>query len=217
MDSFQICLAFGPVALYLLLVAAVNMRGCPTVVSGMRDMTVLALALTGLAAVGPMEIAFPESAALNFLGARVWAPLFALYGLCVVLVLLSMRPRMIVYNITSDQMRHLLAEAVDQLDGEARWAGDSLFLPQLGVQLHLDAARSMRNVSLVSSGPNQNHLGWLKLRLHLARAVQDVRTSVNGWGIVFGIVGLCMIACMVSLAVSDLPALAQGMHDMFRV
>ena len=54
------------------------------------------------------------------------------------LVLLVLRPRLVIYNISVDQLRPILAELVEQLDSEARWAGDSLALPALGVQLHLD-------------------------------------------------------------------------------
>ena len=55
------------------------------------------------------------------------------------LLILSMRPRLVVYNITLEQLRPLLADVVARLDSEARWAGESLVMPQLGVQLHLEA------------------------------------------------------------------------------
>ncbi|NLE36432.1 MAG: hypothetical protein GX621_00240 [Pirellulaceae bacterium] len=223
MDSFQTCLAFGPPAVYLLGVAAVNLRRRPTVVSGTRDLALLALALTGLVAVGPMEIGFPQSAAIHFFGALnlpgslVWIPLFTLYGLCVALVLLTVRPRLIVYNISADQMRQLLAEAVESLDAEARWAGDSLFLPRLGVQLHLDASRPLRNISLVAAGPNQSHLGWQKLHRRLAASAASTRVARNGWSIGFALVGLAMIVCMVCLVVQNPDATIAAMHEMFRV
>ena len=74
----------------------------------------------------------------------------SLYGLLLVLVLLMLRPRLIVYNISAEQLRSILAETVARLDTAARWAGDSLSMPNLGVQLHLDAQAAMRNVALVS-------------------------------------------------------------------
>ncbi|HBO43395.1 MAG TPA: hypothetical protein DD670_05590 [Planctomycetaceae bacterium] len=217
MDSFQTCLAFGPPAVYLLGVAAVNLRRRPTVVSGTRDLALLAFAMAGLVAVGPMELGFPESAALNFLGPLVWIPLFSLYGLCVVLAILTVRPRLVVYNITADQLRQLLAEVVESLDAEARWAGDSLFLPRLGVQLHLDASRAMRNISLVAAGPNQSFLGWQKLQRHLAASAASVRVARNGWALGFALVALGMIGGMIFLVAQDPDATIAAMHEMFRV
>ena len=39
----------------------------------------------------------------------------------------------VIDNITADRLRSILAEVAPRLDPEARWAGDSLFLPGLGV------------------------------------------------------------------------------------
>ncbi len=43
-----------------------------------------------------------------------------------------------IYNLTSGELRPVLAGLVRDLDPEARWAGDSLSLPGLGVQLFLE-------------------------------------------------------------------------------
>jgi hypothetical protein len=216
-DSFQTCLACGPVALYLLGVGLTNLRRRPTLVSGTRDMAALALALVGLVMVGPMELWFPESAALHFLGPLVWAPLGALYSLCVVLVLLSMRPRLVIYNISAEELRRVLAETVENLDAEARWAGDALSLPRLGVQLHLDAAGPKRSVSLVASGPGQNHLGWHRLHRALAGPLRKLRVARNPSGLFFLLVGLAGIALLVDLVAQNPRATLLAMYEMFRV
>ncbi|HLA86048.1 MAG TPA: hypothetical protein VJL29_14750 [Thermoguttaceae bacterium] len=216
-DSFQTCLAFAPPAVYLVALAWVNLRRRPTLVSGMRDMAALALALAGLVMVGPMELCFPESAALHLLGSLVWIPLVSLYGLCVVLVLLTMRPRLVVYNISIEELRRVLADVVGQLDPEARWAGDSLSLPRLGVQLHLDAAARMRNVSLVASGPHQDYLGWQRLHRGLAEPIRKLRVARNARGLLFGVIGLGVIGLLVGLILQDPQAALQAMHEMFRV
>jgi hypothetical protein len=216
-DSFQACLAFGPVAAYLLAVAMVNLRRRPTVVSGTADVALLSLAVAGLIMIGPMEIFFPESAALYFLGPWVWAPLLALYGLCVVLVLLALRPRLVVYNVSAEELRSILAEVVADLDPEARWAGDSLFLPRLVVQLHLDAVGITRNVSLVASGSRQSPLGWQKLHRGLANSIRKSRAARNGRGLVFAIVALALIALLACLVAQDPQATVRAMCEMFRV
>jgi hypothetical protein len=216
LDSFQACLAFGPPAVYLLRVATVNLRRRPTVVSGGRDTAALGLAIVGLVMVGPMELCFPESAALHLLHSWVWAPLLALYGLCVALVLLTLRPRLVVYNISVEELRRALADVVGQLDDESRWAGDSLSLPRLGVQFHLDSAGA-RNVSLVASGPHQNHLGWHKLHRALATSLCTLRVKRNASFVLLALAALAVIAALAYLVYLDPQAARQGMCDMFCV
>ena len=143
MDPFRLCIALGPLAMYLLLLGAVDLSRRPLLVSGLRDAATLALAVSGLVIIGPIELFFPFEAAVQF-GPRVWLLLLALYALCVVLVLLLLRPRLVVYNISIDGLRAILAELVDRLDPDARWAGDSLALPGLGVQLYVDNFVAMR-------------------------------------------------------------------------
>jgi hypothetical protein len=59
MDPFRLCLAFGPVTIYLLLLGIVNLGRRPLLVSGVRDTAALALAISGLVIVGPIELFFP--------------------------------------------------------------------------------------------------------------------------------------------------------------
>ena len=108
-----------------------------------RDAAALGLAVSGLLLVGPLELFFPDvaMARLGPTGGMMLLVFYvSFYGLLLVLVLLMLRPRLIVYNISADQLRSILAETVARLDTAARWAGDSLALPTLGVQLHLDSS-----------------------------------------------------------------------------
>ena len=82
---------------------------------GVRDAAALALAVSGLVIIGPMELFFPFEAAARF-GPHVWLLLLALYAMGVVLVLLLLRPRLVIYNISVDTLRPILAELVDRLD-----------------------------------------------------------------------------------------------------
>ncbi len=213
-EPFAICLAAGPVAIYLMLFGAVNLAKRPFVVSGSRDFAVLALAAAGLVVVGPMELFFPMVASLRF-GANVWIMLLALYVLLVICLILFFRPRLVIYNIAMEELRPILADLTPRLDPDARWAGDSLSLPGLGVQLHLDCVAKMRNVSLVSSGPAQNHQGWRKLELALQAALAEVEVPRN-----VRAVGLVSAAAIILLflvvAVSGDPqSVAQAILDMF--
>jgi hypothetical protein len=212
MDPFRLCLALGPVAMYLLLLGAVNLRGRPLVFSGVRDATLLALAIAGLMVVGPMELFFPYSAAAQY-GPRVWLLLATLYVTCVLMVLLLLRPRLVIYNMSADRIRPVLAEVVERLDADARWAGDSLALPGLGVQLYVDHFAPSRSVSLVSAGGSQNRLGWrrLELALRTALAREEPRRNPRGAGIVAA--GLLIVAVLATTVVRNPQSIVKALSE----
>lgn len=214
-DAFRMCLMLGPVAVYLLLLGAINLSRRPLLVSGVRDMAALGLAVAGFVIVGPVELFFPEAAAARF-GPYVWVLLLAFYGLCLVLVLLMLRPRLIVYNISAGQLRPVLDETVMQLDPRCRWAGDSLMMPSLGVQLHLDQSPTGRNVSLISVGARQNLLGWRRLETALAAALGQVRVTRNPRAASLLCAGLLIVVLLVMAVSRDPQAVAQTLFDMLR-
>ena len=121
-----------------------------------------------------MELFVPDSAALRF-GPFVWVLMFGLYWLGVTFFVLVMRPRLVVYNLSPDAVRAVLKQLAPRLDGHARVAGDSFFLPQLGVQLHVESFSPMKSTTLVASGPRQNYAGWKPLSLRGGRAAAAER------------------------------------------
>ncbi|MBN2584050.1 MAG: hypothetical protein JXL80_13375 [Planctomycetes bacterium] len=216
MDPFRFCLALGPVAIYVLLLGAINFSRRPLLVPGTRDAAALGLAVSGFLIVGPIELFFPDAAAVRF-EAFVWLLLLALYALCLLLILLLLRPRLIIYNISADQVRSILAELVEQLDPNARWAGDTLALPGLGVQLHVDYVAAMRNVSLSSVGPHQNHAGWRRLETALAPALSQVEVRRNPGGAGLLGAGVLMATLLVLVVIRDPQAVAQTLFEMLQL
>jgi hypothetical protein len=212
MDPFRVCLALGPVAMYLLLLGAVNLSRRPLLVSGARDAAALALAVSGLVIVGPMELFFPFEAAMRF-GQHVWLLLLALYAMCVVLALLLLRPRLVIYNMSADKIRPFLADVVDRLDSDARWAGDSLVLPGLGVQLYLDNFAALRSTSLCSAGGNQNQQGWRRLETALADALGREEVARNLRGLILFGVGLLIVAGIIGVIAQNPQAVAESLLD----
>ena len=216
MDPFRFCLALGPVAMYLLLLGAVNLSRRPLLVSGVRDAAALAVAVAGLVIIGPMELLFPFEAAVRY-GPYVWLWLLALYAMCVVLWLLVLRPRLVIYNISADKLRPVLAELAGRLDAAARWAGDSLALPALGVQLYVDSFAALGSVSLCSAGGNQSHAGWRRLETALGSALgrEEVGRSPRGLSLLGA--GLLCIAAIVWAISRDPQAVAQSVSDVVHV
>jgi len=216
MDAFQLCLALGPIAVYLLVFGTLNLSKNPFLVSGTRDAATLGLALIGFVMMGPIELFFPDTAFIRF-GPYVWVLLVALYMLCLALLLLVLRPRIIIYNISGDKLRPILADLVGQLDPDARWAGDSLTLPNLGVQLHVESQSGMRNVSLVSSGPKQNHAGWRKLELALDEALSQFKVSRNPRGVGLVSVGLAIMVFLVWVIDRTPEAVPESLANIFQL
>ncbi len=214
-DSLHVVIALTPLALYFLLLGLMNLSRRPKLLTGARDTAVLGLALSGLVAAGPMELFMPEAAAMRF-HSYVWALLATFYLLCLSLVVLVMRPRLVVYNVSVDQLRPILANIVDDLDSEARWAGDSLVLPQLGVQLCLEQSELLRNAQLVSSGARQSLAGWRRLELALAAALQTSVGSRNPQGFALVFAGLAMSAAIAFSVSQDSQQMAQLLRVLFR-
>ncbi len=221
MDPLRFCLAIGPVTVYLLLLGAVNLSRRPRLVSGVRDAAALALAAAGLAIIGPLELLFPfgplsllfpfESALRS--GPYVWLGLTAMYGMCVVLWLLVLRPRLVIYNLSADKLRPVLAELAGRLDPAARWAGDCLSLPGLGVQLYVDSFASLGSISLCSAGGNQSRAGWRRLETALGSALRREEVGRSPRGLTFLAAGLLCVAVIVWAISRDPQAVAQSVSD----
>jgi hypothetical protein len=214
-DPFCLSMAIGPVAMYLLLLGAVNLSRRSLLVTGGRDAAALALGVAGLVVVGPMELFYPAESAV-WLGSKVWVLLLALYVMGVTLWVLLLRPRLVIYNISADKLRPILADVVNQLDSDARWAGDGLVIPRLGIQLYIDAFKPLRSVSLVSAGGNQTHAGWRRLEAALRSALARENVARNPRGLLLVFAGLLCIAGIV-LAIADNPeAVARSLLDVAR-
>jgi len=213
-DPFRLAIALVPLSAYLLLLALINARSRPYLTSGGSDLAALGMALSGLVWVGPLELFRPQSATQHF-GNYIWLVLLLFYWLCLTLTVLLGRPRLVVYNISLEEMRPILAEAAARLDGEARWAGNHLTLPALGVQLHLDGFELMRNVSLVSSGGQQSIEGWRRLAGELRKPLATIRVRPNPWALGFLIASLVLLAGSIAYMLSRPQELVHAANQLF--
>jgi hypothetical protein len=199
----------------LLLLGILNILPRPVLTTGARDTAVLGIALSGLVVAGPMELFLPEAAAFRF-GPWVWVLMLAFYLLCLTLLVLLARPRLVVYNVTVEQLRPALADVVAKLDQEFRWAGDCLVLPQLGVQLHVEPLPLLRNVQLVASGPRQSYTGWRQLEVALADALRRAKGSTNPAGFVLVALALVITTSTMLWMAGDREGVAQAFDEMLR-
>lgn len=212
-DPLRLAIALVPVASYCLLLAIVNARRRPFVTTGGCDLAALGAALSGLVLVGPIELFRPEAASADF-GSYVWLFLLGFYWLWVWLAVLVARPRLVVYNVSAEELRPVLAEAARQIDPQARWAADSLALPTLGVTLHMETFDVMRHASLKSSGGKQNLAGWRKLSAELRNQLSTIRVARNPRSLGFTLAALALVAVSIMSMLNAPQEVAQAVQEM---
>lgn len=216
MDPLHAMIALGPVAIYFLVLGGINLDSRPTVINGMSDTAALGIAIGGFMISGPMELFLPEMAA-NIFGWAIWPLLITFYLLCLTLFVLLMRPRLVIYNITTEQLRPVLAEVIAHLDPDSRFVGESVFLPNLGVQLHLEPFATLKNIQLKPTGPQQSQAGWREFEVALHEELRHTRGTSNPYGISLVMFGLVMLGIISSWLVYDASAITQAWHEMMRL
>lgn len=212
-DPLRLAIALVPLAAYSLLLALVNARRRPFVTTGGSDLAALGAAASGLILVGPIELFRPEAASAEF-GGYVWLFMLVFYWLWVWLAVLVTRPRLVVYNISAEELRPVVAEAARRVDPQARWAGDSLAMPTVGVALHLEAFEIMRNAALVSSGGKQNIAGWKKLSAEVRNQLATIRVSPNPRSLGFTLLATGLVTASVIHMLNRPEEVAQAVQEM---
>ncbi len=213
MDTFSACLAFGPLAIYLILLGSINLSRRPLLISGTRESLSLGLALMGLVVVGPMQLFMPQEAAVRF-GEFVWLLLLGFYILCLTLLIMLSRPRLIAYNISADELRLALDKAARRIDAEAVWAGKALSLPLVRVHLHVESFPPLGNVALLATGDEQSLGGWRRLEFCLRETLRETTVPVQAHGFWMLLTGAMMLAGLAFWVVDDPQTIAQGIERM---
>ena len=213
MDTFSACVALGPLAVYLVMLGLVNLSPRPLVISGTREVIALGLAVSGLVIVGPMQLFMPEAAAAHF-GTLIWGLLACFYVLCLTLAIMVMRPRIVIYNVTPEQVGPTVADVARRLDHDSAWAGRALTMPQMRVHLVLESFAPMHSVSLVASSHGQGVTGWRRLEATLRGALREVPIAGRTQGLWLVTCGL-MILLVLAMRVADDPqTIARGLARM---
>ena len=191
--------ALIPLAAYLLVLGWMHLRRHPVVVSGSIDLAALAAGVSGFVLVGPLALLQPA------VGTAAWATLMLVAGLVVLVAggLLATRPRLVIYNVTIEQLRPILAEVVGRLDTSARWAGESVALPARGLQVLMDGRGMARCVSLVAVGTRASPEAWAEFARGVRRAAKGLRVRRNTWGMALVASGLVLVAAAATWALIE--------------
>ncbi len=188
-DALPLGAAFLPLGIYLIALGWVHLRRRPLAIAGVWDGILLGASLVGLVTVGPIALVRPAA------GGSAWSWPMLILGFCLVVALcvLVSRPRLVVYNISLEQLRPLVAEVAADLDPQARWAGETVALPTRGLQVHLDGDGSLRTVSLIGVGRRSAHEGWSEFSRRVRQASRRLRVRSSPWGGLFAGVGAVLV------------------------
>lgn len=215
MDPLHFCIAVVPLAIYLLILGIINLSRSPFVTTGARDAAALAIAVIGLVIAGPMELFFPEGAASQF-GGYVWIMLIIFYGLSVSLIVLLMRARIVVYNISMDQLIPVLKSISNKLDRNSKWNGNSLMMPNLKVHLHVESVDWMRNIQLVAGGNEQSYEGWKMLEQELKGALKGMRVGPSVPGVFFLCISAILAVGTAIWVIAEREEVARAFNELLR-
>jgi hypothetical protein len=212
MQIFASCLAWGPPAVYLLVLGWINCRRRPLVVNGTREISSLALALAGCVLIGPGQLLLPADAASRF-AAGVWVLLSLLYVLGVTLVVLFSRPRLVIYSTTASDVRLALEKVAVQLGAPTRWAGDTLTLELLGLDLRVEEFAPLGNVSLIANSDHQSSQSWCRLEQLLRSNLAEVPSRRSPRGGLLLATGALVLLAIVYRVVENPAAMGQGLLE----
>ena len=196
LDSLPFWIALVPLGVYCCVMGGLQLRHRPLVISAAWDSAFLGLALSGLVAVGPLAAIQP------LLGGSPWGEVILLlvYALVVAVCILFARPRLLIYNATVEQIRPLVAQNAAAVDPVVRWAGESVALPTLGLQAHVEGNGSLRTVSIVVLQSCETGEAWIDLSRRLRRMCRRLRVQPSPVGMVMLIVGCGLLLTAFVLA-----------------
>jgi len=184
-EPFAILLALLPLIGYLVVFSLIRLSGNVLVTTGGRDIAALSFALSGMIIVGPIELFFPRPAATLF-GEKVWIALAIFYVLCVALIALTSRPKLVIYGRTPPETFEPLLAAASSIDPEASGDAESLqvVLPSTGVRLRIDGQRSVDCAEIFAFEPNVSPIFWDKLLGHLRSELSNTTVTRTRQGFV---------------------------------
>lgn len=112
--------ALVPLAAYFLAIGLLHLRRRPSALAGGWDAVGVSGAVAAAVVLGPIDLLLPAS----IVGAWRWVLAIGCFFLLVVTVQLASRPRLVVYNVSIEQLRPIVARVATALDPLALGRGN---------------------------------------------------------------------------------------------
>jgi hypothetical protein len=213
-EPFTILLVLLPLIGYLAVFSLLRLSGKALVTTGGRDVAALAIAVSGMIAVGPGELFFPSSAAAIF-GPIVWLALASFYGLSISLIALTMPPKLVVYGRTPDEMYEPLLAAAKKIDRAAEGNASTLqiSLPAISVHLRLAGQRGIDHAQVIAFEPNVSLQFWNQLLGALRKEAhhQIAPMPRRGFGMLF--VAVCLSSILIWQSFGNQELVVEGFRE----
>lgn len=179
-DPFATVIALLPLATYLLLLGGIRLRHRPLATTGVRDGAAVALAISGLMVVGPLNLFFPATTALQ-LGWWVWVLLVILYLLCVSLLLFSFPQRIVIYGVRARDILEPLEAAARTVDPSAVSTVERMqvSLPERHVHLRVEPLGWTHAVSIEAFEKHLHPEFWSHMLRELRERTHSMRPPSN--------------------------------------
>lgn len=213
-DPFVILLALLPLLGYLLVLGVIRLSGQVLVTTGGRDIVALGFAVAGLIAVGPGELFFPNPAAGLF-GPWVWFALVTFYGLIVLLLAMTSRPRLVVYGRCPEQLVESLAQAAAQMDDATTVdsATRQVHMPNQGIRLRVAGQVGVDFAAIESFEPVVSPIFWNRLLGHLRRSVAQTPPAKPRGGVLMTVIALLLLALTAYVSFQHTDRVVEGFRQ----
>ena len=212
--TFTLLLALLPLVAYLATLGAVRVSGRPLVTTGGRDTAAVAVAVSGLMAIGPAELFFPGNSAA-FLGPWVWVPLAVLYSLCVSLYILVRPQRLVIYGRSPEELFEALLRGAQRIDATAAGDPETLLvtLPALGVHLRLEGYRGRDPAEVVAFESNLSPKFWSTLLAVLRDEVKQIPASTPRPGMAMLLLAVFLGGYLLWQGINHRALVVEGFRD----
>ncbi len=213
MEPFTLLLSLTPLWIHVLVSAVIRLSGRFCVSTGGREIAMLAFAVSGLIAVGPVELFFPMAAAAVF-GPMVWLVLALFYVLCISLIILGTAPKLVIYGARPHDLAEPLMRAAKQLDNRAEMneAGLQVTLPTVGIHLRIAGQSSVDHAAVIAFEDNLSPKFWVALKLALHKEVAGIRVP-RSRGFVLTLAAILLGSFLASRILLMGPEVAQGFES----
>ncbi len=214
MEPARMAIALLPLALYLLALGLVHLRGRPQVVSGPRDRLALGLAISGLVLIGPVELLLPPLLVAQ-MGPLVWIAIVVVFLSAWVVLAFWAPLRIVIYNVSAEELHAWLAQVCRDWDSQAQWLGNVLSLPAVPLQLLVDYTPWSRTAVIQHHGGTTDLELWFRLQERLRQSARAFPRRAAPQGVLLVSLSLLLVAAVLLAWQRDFSGAVRELVQMF--
>lgn len=210
--------ALLPLATYLLLLGTIRLVARPLVTTGTRDGAAVALAISGLVVVGPIQLFSPiffPTAAVSVLGWWVWVLWAFLYFFCATLVLFSVPQRIVIYGMRPADIFEPLEAAARLIDPSTTSDPERMqvALEQRRVRLRIEPLGGTDAVAIEAFEKHLHPEFWNHLLRELRERTATMRRPPSRGGVGMFVAGALLMGFVIYQIIVHPTAILAGIRE----